>query len=70
MDRLEVEQLTPEQKVAYLADSSHCPFCKSSDIEGGSVDVDAGGAWQEVGCNACGKSWNDFYRLVDVEAKE
>lgn len=40
-----------------------CPFCGSDDIEGGSVDIDAGGAFQSISCNTCGREWQDTYRL-------
>jgi hypothetical protein len=43
-----------------------CPFCKSEDIEGGSVETDQGGAFQPVACNACGAEWNDVYELTTV----
>ena len=49
---------------------SHCclnPKCKSDDITGDSVEVDGGGASQDVSCNVCDSSWTDVYRLVDVE---
>jgi len=44
-----------------------CPFCRSQDIEGGSVDVDAGGASQECWCKACDRSWVDSYVLANYE---
>lgn len=43
-----------------------CPFCRNEDIEGGSVDVVEGSAFQEVSCLRCGACWNDEYQLVDV----
>jgi len=62
-----VKKLTPEQKKAYIEGKScHCPFCKSEDIEGGHMEVDGTGAWQEVECNSCGATWQDVYKLVDV----
>lgn len=47
-----------------------CPFCESSDIEGQEINIDGGGAWQEVSCNTCGKSWNDLYELTGIEEIE
>lgn len=41
-----------------------CPFCGSDDIEGGSTNVDAGYATQEVSCNECDRSWEDQYNLT------
>jgi len=41
-------------------------FCGSPDIEGGSVDIDSGGASQRVSCSACGRYWFDLYELVGM----
>ena len=41
-----------------------CPFCYSDAVSGGSVNVDAGGATQEVGCSDCGARWLDCYALT------
>ena len=41
-----------------------CPVCRSTDIEGSAVEIDAGMAWQPVGCLACGAAWNDVYQLA------
>ena len=40
------------------------PFCKSEDIEGHSLSVDAGTASQEVNCLACEEEWQDTYELT------
>jgi DNA uptake protein ComE-like DNA-binding protein len=40
-----------------------CPFCKSQDIEGQEVNINAGSAWQEVSCNQCSQEWQDIYTL-------
>jgi transposase-like protein len=45
-----------------------CPFCKSSDIEGTGVDVDAGFATQDIRCNDCERCWTDHYRLSGYQA--
>ncbi len=42
-----------------------CPFCTNGDIEGGNVEIDAGGAYQPITCS-CGSSWNDVYQLVGI----
>jgi hypothetical protein len=41
-----------------------CPVCRSTDIEGYAVEIDAGMAWQPVGCLSCGAAWNDVYQLA------
>jgi hypothetical protein len=56
------------QRRRYLAHRGmQCLYCKSKAIEGGSVDIDAGGATQVVNCLDCERSWMDHYKLVDVE---
>lgn len=58
----------PQEK--YRANPCHCPHCGSEDVEGGEVNVDAGGAWQEVTCNECGATWNDVYKLTGFSELE
>jgi len=53
---------TDEEYLAY--GGNHCPACGDPDISGDEVTVDAGYAWQEVTCNACGAEWTDQYKLV------
>jgi hypothetical protein len=66
---LKVDTLTEEQRANYLATGSNtCPFCGSPHIEGGSVDVDSGGASQEVLCQCCTEEWVDIYTLTDVNS--
>jgi transposase-like protein len=48
---------------------THCPFCDSEHIHGGSVEIDGGSAHQEVTCHTCGKSWADLYNLVGYVAQ-
>ena len=41
-----------------------CPFCKSHDIQGQEINIDAGSAWQDVNCNQCSQDWQDTYTLT------
>lgn len=41
-----------------------CPFCKSTDIVGDSIEIDCGTASQEVSCNDCNGEWKDQYDLA------
>ena len=52
------------------SDGTKCPYCGSENISGEHVEVDAGGATQEVGCTDCGKSWYDCYSLTGYIPKE
>lgn len=42
-----------------------CPVCASENIEGESVEIDAGTAWQDMSCGVCGSSWRDLYHLAE-----
>ena len=54
---------TQEEYVA--SGGGKCPVCGSdSDIQGGSIQVESGTAWQECECGACHHSWTDTYNLV------
>lgn len=41
-----------------------CPNCASDQLEGDSVEIDAGIAWQKVSCLDCDSSWTDCYDLT------
>jgi hypothetical protein len=66
---MEEIMLTKEQKRDYLANSGKCPFCKSTDLGGESLEIDGDYAWQDVMCYSCKKQWTDYYKLWDVEEK-
>jgi len=64
-------KLTEELKKAYIKNAANiCPFCKSPDISGGSVDISGREARQEVSCNECHERWCDVYTLSFVEDLE
>ncbi|WP_420213369.1 hypothetical protein ACN8ZM_39810 (plasmid) [Burkholderia aenigmatica] len=47
------------------ARGARCPSCgTSAGLRGEEVTIDAGAAYQRVGCETCGGSWSDRYRLV------
>lgn len=64
------KNLTPEQKAAYLAASSRCPYCQSSDVEGDRHDYAGDEVAQNIHCNDCGREWVDVYRLAEVDDGE
>ena len=45
----------------------YCPMCGDDNIEGESVQIDGGVAWQEITCSACLSTWNDVYNLVGYD---
>lgn len=59
--------LTKKGKKRYLKEPSLCPFCGEGNIEGDQLEVDGAYAWQQVHCTDCQATWNDIYKLVDVE---
>ena len=63
-----IMKLTAKQKKDYIKSGySKCPKCKSDDIDGGMVEVDAGTCWQPVSCNECHLEWSDIYTLAGIE---
>lgn len=53
-----------------LAKNSQCVHCKSDQIEGGHVAVEAGEAWQYVQCLDCRQSWTEIYTMTTVEVRK
>ena len=47
-----------------------CPVCGTSDIVGGSVEIDCNYAIQDCNCNSCYASWRDSYTLSDISEVE
>ena len=43
-----------------------CPFCKTDRIEGYSVTISEGRAFQDVSCE-CGAEWTDRYDLKKMQ---
>ena len=62
--------LTKKQKKSYLREYGHCPYCKSSNIEGAQYDYNGNQIYQDIYCLTCNKVWTDIYTLTDVEDKE
>jgi hypothetical protein len=59
--------MTTYQRRRYLAHRGiQCLYCKSKSIEGGPINIDSGGASQEVTCLDCRRTWVDYYKLMDV----
>lgn len=64
-------ELTKAQRKNYVENGySHCPKCKSSNIEAGSLEVSDNQVWQDVKCLDCGLEYNDIYTLTSVEVRE
>ena len=60
--------LTREQIDEYISSGGiKCPVCGDWDITGGSVQIDAGVAWQDVSCSNCDYEWTDIYTLTDIK---
>lgn len=59
--RPEGVRLSPEEY--RRAQGASCPACESEQIQGHSIEVNAGRAHQEIDCLDCGASWSDDYAL-------
>ena len=56
--------LTSRQIQRYLMeDGMYCPYCGDRALEWDRMETDRRGAYQEVRCLACGKTWTDEYQL-------
>ncbi len=55
------QNIAPTDLKADGDDDSICPRCGDSDITGGSVDIESGGAYQRCTCAACGAVWTNAY---------
>lgn len=59
--------MNPKKAKQYLEQRGRvCPFCGSWDIEGGSMNFEAGEIAQRVSCHKCGEVWTDVYKLAAV----
>ena len=63
--------LTEKQIFEYVDkvedEGSHCPYCKSDQVEGSSITVEGNHAYQEMSCADCDETWDDMYRLVSIQ---
>jgi len=57
----------PVSQEEYINSSSHCPFCGSTEINAGHMEVDGKDAWCKVECDNCGAQWQDNYKLTGYE---
>lgn len=61
-------RLTTADARAYVAGGGiRCPSCNDANISGGPVEVEAGGAWQEVTCADRDAAWHDVYTLAGID---
>lgn len=59
--------MNPRKAKQYLENrGASCPFCGSGDIEGGSMNFEAGEIAQRISCHDCGERWTDVYKLAAV----
>lgn len=62
---------TPMSDREYVRSSgTKCPVCRSTQISGEQLEVDAGTAWQPMKCSDCHATWNDTYQLVGYNELE
>ena len=57
--------ITKEMEKRYIdAMGDFCPYCHSDNIEAGEWYMQ--GAYQDVHCKTCGKTWHDVYELTRI----
>jgi len=62
------DALTEADARAYVAGGgSLCPYCGSDDLEAGRIEVDSGGAWQDVECAGCRRLWREVFALTGID---
>jgi len=62
-----IDKLTEKQVKNYLKEGGvRCPFCRSDQIQGEDIDIDAGRAYQDMKCLDCDSVWTDTYALDGV----
>lgn len=63
----EGKEIKEEERKQYVNEGGgYCPYCKSHQYEGGSLDFECGNIYQTMLCNECGESWVDCYTLSNV----
>lgn len=58
---------TREAKIEYVRDPYHCPYCASTDIQGGREDYEWKEIRQSIVCLDCGNRWTDIYKLKSIK---
>jgi len=68
LDRSAMKVYSDNLRAAYIKDPLKCPFCGSESIkfETDTLDISGESAYQSIHCTACGGSWDDTYRFMDV----
>ena len=70
----QLSEIGPDSKFKshadYLKSFNLCPLlsCGSTNIDGGSIEINGNTAHQEVSCNVCDSQWCDLYTLTKFEA--
>ena len=67
IDRKGLHTLNSAAGIAYIkAGGNRCIFCGSPDIEGYSVRIEGGSAYQDIHCLSCDADFTDAYHLESV----
>lgn len=63
-----MSRLSNADREQYVKDGGNkCPFCRSTDLDGGKPQVDGPRAWCVIMCLNCGEEWHDIYTLTDIQ---
>lgn len=63
-----MNNLTPEQRDAYIKEPYNCPYCHEGPdcLQGKAFDHESGSVYQAMKCNACDRTWTDVYNLTTI----
>ena len=61
------EQLNIRMK--YMTATDTCPYCGSTNLEGGGHEPEGSGLFHPITCTDCDKDWEDSYVLTDMVVK-
>lgn len=43
-----------------------CPYCGGEELQGSSVEIENGKAFQQIRCQDCDRTWEDMYILSNI----
>lgn len=57
----------PKTGEMYAREPVKCPFCDSTDLDAGLIEIEGAEAFQKVNCLNCKEVWKDLHKLVGYE---
>jgi transposase-like protein len=66
-------KLTDKARQDYIEkDGVRCPYCNNTSLEplGQLTSNSSGGAYQDIHCDNCGRTWTDEYTLTGITTED